>query len=94
MADVKSCSLRCVLVLVAALHLSAVKAESAATLDDPVAYCHAVGTIDAPGADYKGPAVPGWMVAKAYPPEAIKAQKNAALIRNGRSSGAALPAWC
>jgi hypothetical protein len=49
MADVKSCSLRCVLVLVAALHLPAVKAESAATLDDPVAYCHAVGTIEADG---------------------------------------------
>ena len=79
MADVKSCSLRCVLVLVAALHLPAVKAESAATLDDPVAYCHAVGTIDAPGAEYKGPAVPDWMVAKAYPPEAIKAQKNAGI---------------
>ena len=74
-----TCSLQFVLVLLAALlTLSAAKAETGA-LNDPVAYCQAVGTIDAPDAKYKGPAVPDWMVAKAYPPEAIKAQKDAGM---------------
>ena len=74
-----TCSLQFVLVLaVALLTLSAARAETGA-LNDPVAYCQAVGTIDAPDAKYKGPAVPDWMVAKAYPPEAIKAQKDAGM---------------
>jgi hypothetical protein len=33
-----------------------------AAWSDPVAYCRAVGTIDAPDASYNGPAVPDWMV--------------------------------
>jgi hypothetical protein len=69
MADVKSRSLQRVLALLAAvLTLSGAKAETGA-LNDPVAYCKATGTIDAPDAKYKGSAVPDWMVAKAYPPE-------------------------
>jgi hypothetical protein len=80
MAYVKSCSLQFVPVLAAALlTLPAAKAETAATPNDPVAYCRAAGTIDAPDAKYKGPAVPDWMVKKAYPPEAIKAQKDAGI---------------
>jgi hypothetical protein len=80
MADVKSRSLQFVLALLAALlTLSAAKTETAGAFDDPVAYCYVVGTIDAPDADYKGPAVPDWMVKKAYPPEAIKAQKDAGI---------------
>ncbi len=80
MARVKSCSLQFVLVLAAALlTLPAAKAETAAPLNDPVAYCQAAGTIDAPDAKYKGPAVPDWMVKKAYPPDAIKAQKDAGM---------------
>jgi len=59
--------------------MSAAKAETPAAANDPVAYCKAVGTIDAPDTKYKGPAVPDWMVAKAYPPEAIKAQKSAGM---------------
>jgi hypothetical protein len=79
MADVKSRSLQFVLALLAALiTLAAAKAETGAP-NDPVAYCQAVGTIAAPDAKYKGPAVPDWMVAKAYPPEAIKAQKDAGM---------------
>jgi hypothetical protein len=90
-----TCSLQFVVALLAAfLTLSAAKAATPGGLDDPVAYCQAVGTIDAPDAKYKGPAVPDWMVAKAYPPEAIKAQKTPEWIRKGRSSGAALPARC
>jgi hypothetical protein len=54
MARVKSWSLQFVLVLAAALlTLSAAKAET--TLKDPVAYCQAVGTVDAPDAKYSGP---------------------------------------
>ena len=54
MARVKSCSLQFVLALAAALlTLSAAKAETGA-LNDPVAYCQAAGTIDAPDAKYKG----------------------------------------
>jgi hypothetical protein len=41
---------------------------------DPVAYCKSVGTADAPGKP-----VPDWMVAKAYPPQAVKAQKAAGM---------------
>jgi hypothetical protein len=53
-----TCSLQFVLVLAAALlTLSAVRAETGA-LNDPVAYCQAAGTLDAPDAKYKGPAVP------------------------------------
>ena len=74
-----TCSLQFVLVLAAALlTLSAARAETGA-LNDPVAYCQAVGTLDAPDAKYKGPAVPDWMVKKAYPPEAIEAQKDAGM---------------
>jgi len=79
MADVKSRSLQFLLALLAVLiTLSAAKAETGAP-NDPVAYCQTVGTIDAPDAKYKGPAVPDWMVKKAYPPEAIKAQKDAGM---------------
>lgn len=71
MARVKSCSLEFVLAALAALlTVSTAKTETAATLNDPVAYCQAAGTIDAPDAKYKGPAVPDWMVKKAYPPDA------------------------
>ena len=52
-----TCSLQFVLVLAALLTLSAVRAETGA-LNDPVAYCQAAGTLDAPDAKYKGPAVP------------------------------------
>ena len=80
MACVISCSLQFVLVLAAALlTLPAAKAETAAVLNDPVAYCQAVGTVDAPDAKYKGPAVPDWLVQKAYPPEALKAQKDSGI---------------
>jgi hypothetical protein len=52
MADVKSRSLQFVLALLAALiTLAAAKAETGAP-NDPVAYCQAVGTIDAPDAKY------------------------------------------
>jgi hypothetical protein len=61
------------------LALSPARGEDQAPLNDPAAYCKAVGTIDAPDAKYKGPPVPDWMVAKAYPPEAIKAQKDAGM---------------
>jgi len=74
-----TCSLQFVLVLAAALlTLSAARAETDA-LNDPVAYCQAAGTLDAPNAKFKGPAVPDWMVKKAYPPEAIEAQKDAGM---------------
>jgi len=59
--------------------LPAARAEDQAPLNDPAPYCKAVGTIDAPDAKYKGPPVPDWMVAKAYPPEAIKAQKDSGM---------------
>lgn len=79
MADVKSRSFQFLHALLAALlTLSAAKAETG-TPNDPVTYCKAVSTIDAPDAKYRGPAVPDWMVAKAYPPEAIKAQKDAGM---------------
>jgi hypothetical protein len=79
MADVKFRSLQLVVVLLAALlTLPAAKAETGA-LNDPVSYCQATGTIDAPDKKYKGAAVTDWMVAKAYPPEAIKAQKDAGM---------------
>ncbi len=41
--------------------LVAVPALAAPRWTDPVAYCRAVGTIDAPDARYAGPAVPDWM---------------------------------
>ena len=61
------------------LGLQPARGEAGAASTDPVAYCTSVGTIDAPDAKYEGPAVPDWMVAKAYPPEAIKAQKSAGM---------------
>jgi hypothetical protein len=42
---------------------------------DAVAYCQAVGTVDAPDARYTGPAVPDWMVVALYSTDEIKAQK-------------------
>lgn len=35
--------------------------KRAASFDDPVPYCDAVGTIDRPDARYRGPAVPDWL---------------------------------
>ena len=88
-----TCSLQFVVALLAAfLTLSAARAETGA-LNDPVAYCQAAGTLEAPDAKM-GPAVPDWMVKKAYLPEAIEARKTPEWIRKGRSSGAALPARC
>lgn len=52
-------------------------ADKPATFTDPVPYCKAVGSIDAPDARYKGPAVPDWMVAALYSKDEIKAQKSA-----------------
>ena len=66
------CGLACLLVALPAF------ADKAARRN-PVAYCKEVGTIDVPDGRYQGPAVPEWMVAKAYPPEAIKAQKAAGM---------------
>ena len=60
----------------ALLALLPTRAEDQPALSDPLPYCKAVGTIDALDAKYKGPPVPDWMVAKAYPPEAIKAQRD------------------
>jgi hypothetical protein len=51
-------------------------AETPAAPGDPIAYCKAAGTIDAPDASYKGPAVPDWMVAAVYTPAELKAQKS------------------
>jgi hypothetical protein len=45
------------------------------TFMDPVEYCKAKGTLDAPDATYAGPAVPDWMVTALYDPEEIAAQK-------------------
>lgn len=63
--------------LVAALALSwpqlSTQAAEAPTAN-AVAYCQAVGNIDAPDQNYSGPAVPGWMVAALYMPQEIKAQ--------------------
>jgi hypothetical protein len=61
---------------VALLGLAPAQAETPAAPADPAAYCKAVGTIDAPDATYKGPAVPDWMVAAVYTPAEIKAQKS------------------
>jgi hypothetical protein len=63
--------------LASALASAALAADAPSA--DPVAYCKSAGTIDAPDASYKGPPVPGWMLAKAYPPEAIKAQESAGM---------------
>jgi hypothetical protein len=51
------------LLLLACLAVAPVLAahRAAAASTDPVAYCRAVGTIDAPDAQYNGPAVPDWM---------------------------------
>ena len=48
---------------------------SPSAFTDPVPYCQAVTTIDAPDAKYKGPAVPDWMVSALYTPQEIAAQK-------------------
>jgi hypothetical protein len=49
--------------LLACLAIAPVLAPSRAQAawTDPVAYCRAVGTIDAPDAQYTGPTVPDWM---------------------------------
>ena len=55
-----TCSLQFVLVLAAALlTLSAVRAETGA-LNDPVAYCQAAGTLDAPDAKLARRCLIGW----------------------------------
>ncbi len=41
--------------------LGAGTGHAAAAWSDPVAYCRAVGTIDAPDARYTGPALPDWI---------------------------------
>lgn len=41
--------------------VSAAPAQAANVYPDPVAYCRAVGAIDAPGSTYRGPSVPDWM---------------------------------
>jgi len=48
-----------------------------APFTDPVAYCMAVGNVDAPDAKYTGPRVPDWMVPALYSKDEIKAQKKA-----------------
>jgi hypothetical protein len=60
----------------AVLGLGSAQAESPAAPSDPTGYCQAMGTIDAPDAGYKGPAVPDWMVAAVYTPAELKAQKS------------------
>jgi len=52
------------IVLLACLAFAPIVAAhcAAASWDDPVAYCRAIGTIDAPDARYVGPAVPDWVV--------------------------------
>jgi len=54
--------------------ISSAFAARAASATDAVAYCKAVGNIDAPDKDYAGPAVPDWMVKALYTPDEIKAQ--------------------
>jgi hypothetical protein len=49
------------LVLLAFLAAGFGAGEARAAWNDPVAYCRAQGTIDAPDARYVGPAVPDWM---------------------------------
>lgn len=69
--------MRCLLVLLTLLVSFGAGAPSFAASEGegPVAYCKAKGTVDAVGSDYKGSAVPDWMVAKAYSPDAIATQK-------------------
>ncbi len=55
----------------------ALAADKLATYADPVAYCKAVHTADAPNSHYNGPPVPDWMVHALYTPEEIKAQTSA-----------------
>ncbi len=70
-----------VLGLLASLSLSSAHAAdkpasgSPSTFADPVPYCQAVSTIDAPDARYKGPAVPDWIVSALYTKEELAAQK-------------------
>ena len=42
---------------------------------DAIAYCQAVGNVDAPDARYTGAPVPDWMVGALYSKDEIKAQK-------------------
>lgn len=44
-------------------HARALVAAAGVAQDDPVAYCRAAGTIDAPDVRYLGPQVPDWMAA-------------------------------
>ncbi|MGE3933242.1 MAG: hypothetical protein AB7F67_08315 [Rhodospirillaceae bacterium] len=44
-------------------HARALVAAAGVAHDDPVAYCRAAGTIDAPDVRYVGPLVPDWMAA-------------------------------
>ena len=65
--------------LLTSLSLSSAHAEakpasaSPSAFTDPVLYCQAVTTIDAPDPKYKGPAVPDWMVSALYTPQEIAA---------------------
>lgn len=55
------------LILACGLGLGAAPPPAAAggtTYDDPFAYCAAVGTLDAPGPDYDGPAMPDVLARK------------------------------
>ena len=73
-----TCSLQFVLVLAAALlTLSATRAEASAA-QRPRRLLPGGRHPRCPRRQI-GPAVPDWMVAKAYPPEAIKAQKDAGI---------------
>jgi len=56
------------------------QADSSSTaFTDPVAYCKAVGNIDARDARYQGPAVADWIESALYTPQEIAAQKGAGI---------------
>ena len=59
--------------LISVLVVSQARADTQFT--DAVAYCAAVGNIDAPDARYTGAKVPDWMVTALYTKDEIKAQK-------------------
>ena len=67
--------------LLAALALFVLGLAPAQAADKPftdaLAYCQAVGNIDAPDARYTGAAVPDWMVGALYTKDELKAQKKA-----------------
>ncbi len=65
------------------LCIAAMPSLASAADNGPVAYCKAKGTVDAVGSDYNGPAVPDWMVAKAYSADAIAAQKKDGQKKDG-----------